>query len=283
MLVMLTLVSTFTIGLAAFDVWMYSLIPATGVRFSWAALRPIWVLGLIFDVFLCMALGLGYTYTQWYKDLKEEEQMQQEVIQRQYDTLKGQLNPYFLFNSLHSLKALIKKEPEQAEAFVDKLAFVYRYMLQPGRRADPSTITSPGELVTLDAELAFMKAYVDLLQIHYGRGLQIEWPSLNKTLSSAFSLPPLSLQILLDNAIQFNGIKDEKPLRVQLDITDDGWLLMSNNRYKESNRFEKRQTHLEELTGKYRFLSEKQILVTAKETGFQVAIPLLTARDCASN
>ncbi len=278
MLVMLAAVGILTVGLAAFDVWVYSLVSATGVRFSWAAVRPIWALGLLFDVFLCMALGLVYMYTQWSKDLREDEQMQREQIQRQYDTLKGQLNPHFLFNSLNSLSILISEEPKLAEEFVDKLALVYRYMLQPGRRVDPSAISGPGEVVTLQAELEFMNSYADLLQIRYGQRLKIKRPEVNNKLFLTYTLPPLSLQTLIDNAIRHNGMSAGKPLIITIDITDDGWLVVSNNRHKKTIHLVTGNTGLGGLTAQYRFLSEKGIMVDATETNFQVAIPLLFSR-----
>lgn len=271
MLVMLVAVGALTIGLAVFDVWVYSLVPATGVQFSWTALQPILLLGLLFDVFLCMTLGLVYTYSQWNNDLQEDEQLQREGIQRQYDTLKGQLNPHFLFNALNSLSVLIHEEPKRAEEFVDKLALVYRYMLQPGQKIS----AAPGELVTLQAEMSFINAYVDLLQIRYGQSLQIKLPVLTGNPYATYSLPPLSVQTLVDNAINYNGMSARNPLLITIEITPDGWLQVTNNRHPKTIRLDVANTGLGDLTAKYRLLSDKRITVDDTDAYFRVALPLV--------
>ncbi|MBN8823569.1 MAG: sensor histidine kinase [Spirosoma sp.] len=275
-LVMLVSVLGLTIGLAIFDVWVYSLVPVTGVRFSWASVRPIWLLGAIFDVFLCVALGLFYTYARWKQDMTESEQLQRVALQHQYDTLKEQLNPHFLFNALNSLSVLISEEPQQAERFVDKLAVVYRYMLQADRRNGQPVARTATELVTLQAELNFIQAYTDLLAVRYGQSLQIQLPSLVNSSYIAYTLPTLSVQTLVDNAIKFNAMSATHPLWIVITITDTGWLQVTNNRQARSVRLETGGAGLGSLAAKYRLLTEKAIRVDADEAQFLVELPLLT-------
>lgn len=233
MLVMLAVVSVLTGLLACLDVWVYSLVPLTGTQFTLPVIRPVLVLGLLFGVFLCMVLGLVYMYSQWNKDLREDEELQRGVIQGQYDSLKGQLNPNFLFNALDSLSALIHEEPKQAEAFVDKLAFVYRYMLQSGRQVNAAATAGSGELVTLLAELEFIDSYADLLKIRYGQSLQIERSDLRKIPLADYRLPPLTIQSLIDNAIKQNRMSAENPLIIRIEITTEGWLQVTTNRQQK--------------------------------------------------
>lgn len=275
-LVMLISVLSLTVGLAIFDVWVYSLVPVTGVQFSWAAVRPIWLLGGIFDVFLCVALGLFYTYARWKQDMTESEQLQRVALQHQYDTLKGQLNPHFLFNALNSLSVLIHEEPQQAERFVDKLAVVYRYMLQADRRNGQPAARNVGELATLQAELNFIQAYTDLLAVRYGPSLQITLPSLLNNGYAAYTLPTLSVQTLVDNAIKFNAMAATNPLCITISITDSGWVQVTNNRQLRSVRLETGGPGLGSLTAKYRLLTEKPIRVDVDDKQFRVEIPLLT-------
>ncbi|WP_080058023.1 sensor histidine kinase [Spirosoma aerolatum] len=275
-LVMLVSVLGLTIGLAILDVWVYSLVPVTGVQFSWASVRPIWLLGAIFDVFLCVALGLFYTYARWKQDMTESEQLQRVSLQHQYDTLKGQLNPHFLFNALNSLSVLISEDPQQAERFVDKLAVVYRYMLQADRRNGQPVTRTLGELATLQAELNFIQAYTDLLAVRYGQSLQIQLPSLVNSNYTAYTLPTLSVQTLVDNAIKFNAMSATHPLWIVITITDTGWVQVSNNRQARSVRLETGGAGLGSLAAKYRLLTEKAIRVDADEAQFRVELPLLT-------
>ncbi|SOD81593.1 sensor histidine kinase [Spirosoma fluviale] len=275
MLIMLATVSALTSLLACLDVWVYSLVPLTGTQFTWSATRPILVLGLLFGVFLCMVLGLVYMYSQWNKDLREDEELQRESIQGQYDSLKGQLNPHFLFNALNSLSVLISEEPRLAEEFVDKLASVYRYMLQPGRQVDAGATSPPGELVTLLAELEFIDSYADLLEIRYGKSLQIKRPDRQKIPFADYRLPPLTIQTLIDNAIKHNGMSAEKPLIIRIDITTEGWLRVTNNRQQKVIRMEMGGPGLSGLTAKYRRLSEKSPAIESTDTYYRVALPLL--------
>ncbi|GAB4041125.1 hypothetical protein GCM10028809_67500 [Spirosoma gilvum] len=275
-LVMLLSVVSLTIALAIFDVWVYSLVPATGVRFSWAAVKPIWVLGVIFDAFLCLALGLFYTYARWRQDMAESEQLQRVSLQQQYDTLKGQLNPHFLFNALNSLSVLISEEPKQAERFVDKLAVVYRYMLQADRRNGQSSMKNTGELATLQAELNFIRSYTDLLGVRYGQSLQVRLPAPADQAYTACIVPTLSLQTLIDNAIKFNAMSATTPLCISIDVNDSDWVEVTNNRQPRTIRLETGGSGLGSLTAKYRLFTEKAIMVESNEVQFRVKLPLLT-------
>ncbi|UFH51834.1 sensor histidine kinase [Spirosoma sp. KNUC1025] len=282
-LAMLSSVGFMTIGLAIVYVWVYSLVPLTGVTFSWALVRPVWVVGLVSDAFLCIALGLFYTYSQWKLELQEDEQLKRQALQHQYDTLKGQLNPHFLFNALNSLSVLIGEEPRQAEQFVDKMARVYRYMLQSGRSTDrlrdagetASSTSAQSEFVTLQAELEFIRLYADLLQVRYNNSLRIELPtSVSPTYQTRYLLP-LSLLTLVDNAVKHNVMSASKPLVISIRITSKGWLEVTNNRQQKAIRLETIRAGLVSLVARYDLLSQETISVEATDTYFRVALPLL--------
>ena len=282
-LVMLLSVGSITVGLSIGYVWMYSLIPVTGVTFSWSMVRPVWAVGLLSDAFLCIALGLTYTYSQWKLELQEDEQLQRQTLQQQYDTLKGQLNPHFLFNALNSLSVLIGEEPQQAELFVDKMARVYRYMLQSGRTTDQvrdgketaSVTNGPGEFVTLQAELDFISLYADLLQVRYNTSLRIERPATVDNTYLTRHLLPLSLLTLVDNAVKHNVMSVSKPLVITIDITPDGWLQVTNNRQQKTIRLETIRAGLVSLVARYDLLSPESVVVEANDSYFKVTLPLL--------
>lgn len=269
-LLMLTSVGVLTIGLAVVYVWTYSVLSVTGIRFSWLAVRPVWAVGLLSDAFLCIALGLFYTYSQWKLELQEDEHLQRQALQSQYDTLKGQLNPHFLFNALNSVSALIGEEPKQAEEFVDKMARVYRYMLQSGRPNDQSAF------VTLQAELEFISLYADLLQVRYQTSLRINQPLYVSSMFLTRSVLPLSLLTLVDNAVKHNAMSIGKPLVICIDVTSDGWLQVTNNRQQRTIRLEAIRAGLVSLVARYELLSPKAVVVEATDDYFKVALPLLT-------
>ncbi|QJW92344.1 histidine kinase [Spirosoma taeanense] len=263
-LVMLAVVGGLTVVLAIFDVWTYSLIPVTGVRFTWAAVQPIWILGFIFDVFLCIALSVFYTYAQWKTYQTENEQLKRTALQHQFDTLKGQLSPHFLFNSLNSLSSLIGDDPARAEQFVDDLSKVYRYLLQAGNH----------QWISLQAELRFITIYAGLLQTRYGSSLRIEQQVARAYLER--SLPPLSLQTLIDNAIKHNVMLTNKPLLITISTTTDGELRVQNNRQQKTIRVETSQSGLANLLAKYRLIGNESVRIEQTDTDFTVTLPLLT-------
>lgn len=271
-------------GYPSFYVWAYSLLPTPGDPFSWALVRSVWVVGLLSDAFLCIALGLFYTYAQWKLELQEDEQWQRQALQRQYDTLKGQLNPHFLFNSLNSLSVLIGEEPQQAEQFVDKMARIYRYMLQSGRSIDRvrdgqenvSITSGQSEFVTLQAELDFINLYADLLTVRYRNNLRIERPVYVSSMHLTRSVLPLSLLTLVDNAVKHNTMSVSKPLVIRILVTPEGWLQVINNRQQKLIRLETARAGLVSLVARYDLLSQEAVVVEATETYFKVALPLLT-------
>jgi sensor histidine kinase YesM len=262
-LVMLTVVGILTVALASLDVFTYSLFPSLGVRFTWNAVRPILVLGLIFDLCFCVALNVFYTYNQWHRDQTENEQLRQATIQHQLDTLKMKINPHFLFNSLTSLSSLIGEDQKQAERFVDQLSKVYRYLLQANTR----------DLVSLQTELEFVGNYVDLLLTRYGQSLRIDQAT--DAVFLEYLLPPLTIQTLIDNAIKHNAMSPAKPLTIAIETTQNGWLVIRNNLQRKTVKMDLYNSRLANLMTKYRSLSRNDVLVVETETHFEVSLPLL--------
>lgn len=265
-LVMLTLVGTLTVGLAVLDVFAYSLFPSLGVAFSWDSIRPILVLGLVFDLCFCVALNVFYTYHQWHRDQTENEQLRQATLQHQLDTLKLKINPHFLFNSLTSLSSLIGEDQKQAEQFVDQLSKVYRYLLQSNTR----------DLVSLQTELEFIANYVELLQTRYGPSLRIEQATDSSLLDH--QLPPLSLQTLIDNALKHNIMSVNRPLFIDIQTTQEGRLVVRNNVQRKMVKMDLSQAKLTSLMAKFRQLGPQEVRVSETETHFEVSLPLLTTQ-----
>lgn len=147
---------------------------------------------------------------------QKTEKLQREFSQVKFEMLKNQINPHFLFNSLNVLSGLIEKDPIKAQLFLDEFSHIYRYVLE--------TIEKP--IVTLNDEIRFVRSYIYLQQIRYGNALEL---TINLPASiMKFQMPPLSLQVVLENAIKHNIIQKEKPLHIHITY-DDGWLSIKNN------------------------------------------------------
>ncbi|MFC3756662.1 sensor histidine kinase [Chryseobacterium tructae] len=141
--------------------------------------------------------------------------MEKERIQYQYDTLKAQINPHFLFNSLNVLSSLAYEDAEKANLFAKKMSGVYRYLL----------LTNERPLVTLQEELTFLDSYIFLEQIRFGDNLRVE---VSNKAELHRKVIPVSLQLLVENAVKHNVTTFDKPLTVHIEISDDG-ITVSNN------------------------------------------------------
>lgn len=262
-LLMLLLSAILTVALVVFDVFVYSLAAPSEVFFTWASIRPILLWGVFFDLILCTILSMFYTYTQWQREQTENKQLKEAVLHHQLDTLKIQISPHFLFNSLNSLSSLIGEDQKEAEQFVDQLAKVYRYLLQANNH----------QLVTLQTELEFMVSYINLLQTRYGSGLCVI-----QRVDPAYmdhSLPPLSLQTLIDNAIKHNTMRPGKPLSILIRTTQNGRLMVQNTLQRKVTKVEMSGARLANLTAKYRLLDNGEVRVVETDTHFGVTLPLL--------
>jgi len=144
------------------------------------------------------------------------ENLQEELSQIKFEVLKSQINPHFMFNSLNVLSGLINIDIVKAQLFIDEFSQIYRYVLE--------TIEQP--VATLSKELEFMRSYLFLQQIRYGETLShtIEIPADKLSML----LPPLSLQVVLENAIKHNIVNESKPLKIEI-YCEDNYLLVRNN------------------------------------------------------
>ncbi|KAB7732581.1 sensor protein lytS [Rudanella paleaurantiibacter] len=179
----------------------------------------IWVYSFVF-VSSIVASGLiesAYAFMQWQTNQLDRQNLEQEHLKLALSTLKSRINPHFLFNSLNSVSALIADEPQQAEEFVDELSKVYRYMLQANKTP----------LVAVEAELRFIGSYVQLLHVRYGKALRVDLPT--QTGPADAGLPPLTLQLLIDDIIQHNTLMASRPLQIHIEFADTDRLCIRHN------------------------------------------------------
>lgn len=204
-------------------------------------------------------------FLQWKTSLVEVEKYKTESVQAQLQNLKSQINPHFLFNNMSVLSSLVYKDQDKAVDFINQLSKVYRYLLD----------NKNSELVSLQTELEFIKSYTYLLQIRFDSTIQFRFEVSDACLS--LLIPPMALQMLIENAIKHNEISTELPLTVSIVARGDV-LTVSNNLQLRSDSEPSSNTGLQNIKERYKFYTDKEVEVIPSATTFVVNIPLIAVR-----
>jgi uncharacterized membrane-anchored protein YhcB (DUF1043 family) len=193
----------------------------------------------------------------------ENEKLKTESIQSQFDSLKNQVSPHFLFNSLNALQTLIREDAGIAQKYVRHLSLVLRYTLQ----------SNENKTVTLVEELNFLDSYIFLIQLRFGTNFKIEMSI--KDEFATFRIPPLTLQTLVENAVKHNEISRKKPLTIKIITTLDQTLIVSNPIQEKINPESGTSIGLSNLAKQYHLLANRMITIRKANNEFSVIIPLL--------
>jgi len=189
----------------------------------------------------------------------EAEAQKQELNHYKYATLKNQVNPHFLFNSLNVLSALIYKDAEKADDFVEKLSNIYRYVLD----------VQDEEVVSVSREVDFAKDYLALQAVRFGNYLKYDI-----NVSSNKMIVPMALQILIENALKHNEISAQHILEIKIS-NDEHYLIVTNNVKAKESSETSHELGLDNIKGRYKFLSNQEVKISQTADTFEVAIPLL--------
>ena len=200
-------------------------------------------------------------FRNWKTSLLEIEKLKQEKLKSDYKLLQDQINPHFLFNSLSVLMSEIKHDPAVAYEFTKKLSDVYRYVLQ----------TRNHQTVTLQKELQSVNAFIYLHKIRLGEKLKI-FVSIPEELNEKY-LPPMTLQVLTENAIKHNIATEAKPLQISI-AGDSNGITITNN-LQEKTIIDSTQTGLSNIKMRYSLLGSKNIEINKTGNDFRVFVPLL--------
>ncbi|WP_158293182.1 histidine kinase [Tamlana fucoidanivorans] len=192
--------------------------------------------------------------------LAEKEILKQQSLRNELDALKNQINPHFLFNSLNSLNSLIR-ENKQATTFVNKLSFLYRYILQ----------SESGQLATLKEELKFLESYIYLIKTRYRNRFDIDI-TLNESVMEK-KIATLALQLLVENAIKHNEISETNPLLVKVYAKDD-YIVVENTVRPRTTFVDSTGNGLPNLDKRYQILFKENIVVSHENQTFKVKLPL---------
>ncbi len=234
--------------------------PFSEKGFIWAYIG----LGMI-NIFLTFLFEGIARFESWKTNLKETEQLKKAYKQSQLQALKSQVNPHFLFNSLNSLSSLISEDEDEAEKFLDEMSKVYRYMLR----------NDEDQLVTLRTELQFIASYFYLLRARYGEGLQLNI-DVNEE-DKEKQLPPLSLQVIIENAFTQNAISKANPLVISLTSDKDDCIVIKNNvQPKTVTDVLDFETGLDNLVRKYELLNQPAVIIDDCEKQRIIRLTLLT-------
>jgi sensor histidine kinase YesM len=198
------------------------------------------------------------------KNRLEIQSLKIENLQRQFDALKNQVSPHFLFNSLSSLKTLIYESPEVAQQYLDHLSLVLRYTLQ----------ANENRLVSLSDELQFVESYFFLIKLRFTKNISMV-QSISKELLE-HKVPPLALQILMENAVRHNEISKRNPLEISIATTQNHSLVVSNTINKKFSPEPGAGVGLVNLSNQYRILGDQDISIRKEDQKFIVEIPLLS-------
>lgn len=233
------------------------------VEFNWTNLKLSSAFAFRVNLFLNTVNAIVY-YVNKSKAVELENEIQQKLLlASQHQSLRNQINPHFLFNSLNALSTLVKTDADKSEKFIEQLSQVYRYLLQHQET----------EVVTVREEMKFITSYLYLLKTRFGKALQISI-DIDKAQEEKLIAPGV-IQILLENAVKHNIANSKSPLHLNISMLNDTMVVSNNLQAKDS---EKTSTKigLNNIIERYKFLSEESIGIVKTTKEFTVSIPLLS-------
>ena len=220
-----------------------------------------------FTIVVMLFIYSGSFFKSWRQAAINVEKLKRESIASQYEVLKNQVNPHFLFNTLNALTALIYEDREKAIKFINKFSEVYRYVLDSRDK----------EVVAVSEELNFIRAFVYLLQVRYEDNLTVDIPGN----SVDGYIPPMVLQLLVENAVKHNVIADDQPLNISIRL-DDRKVVIENNltgnketRKSPENLDNQEGIGLRNIISRYEILTDRRVEVEHDDRCFRVTLPVL--------
>lgn len=210
-----------------------------------------------------------YTLARLKESIAEKNRIEQVRIEEEFDTLKSQVNPHFLFNCFNTLSSLISEDRKQAEIFLNELSKVYRYLLK----------NNEDGLSALQTEILFIESYYRLLKTRHGEAVRLLINIDQKY--QQHMLPSLSLQLLVENAVKHNVLSKNIPLTIEI-FTVGNQLLVSNNLQLRSQKAPSNKVGLQNIADKYTLLKQQGFQVLKDNRSFTVALPLIKSKHSIS-
>jgi LytS/YehU family sensor histidine kinase len=245
-----------------FVIWIYQQIPILRYNVTKGIVANLLLIGLTTNLICGVVYEVFYTFVMLKQSWIEKEDLKKQQLQQQFDNLKTQVNPHFLFNSLSSLSALVVEDIDKADAFLNEMSKVYRYMLRSNQQ----------EWMTLQQELNFIQSYYQLLKTRYGSSVELF--NLVSEKHYDYLLPPLTLQMLVENAIRHNSTGKEQPLQITIVFNNNNSLTVKNNLQKKQLSFQSNNTGLKSLQSKFDLQHLPGFLINETTNEFMVTVPL---------
>jgi hypothetical protein len=230
---------------------------------NWTVVFTSTLIILICVIFITHVYETVFLVNEAESEKVQRAQIEQAKAEAELEALKNQIDPHFIFNSLNTLSHLIEVKPEKAKQFNDNLADVYRYILHNKAR----------DLVLLSEEMNFLEDYFSLLNIRFENAVQLK-NNLPETAYDSFLVPPISLQVLIENAVKHNEFSDANPLLIDIEFGNEE-LVVSNSINRKKLRRPSSKIGLQNLDERYKLTTEKGIKVNDDNKKFKVVLPLL--------
>lgn len=225
-------------------------------------LWKLFILLLVGSFIYSVVYSLLFSYNQYATAQIATLQQERKQLELQFEALKSQLSPHYLFNSLNTISSLIYKDPQTAEQFIRRLAQTYQFILS----------TQHKKFISLQEELEFVKSYYYLLRIRFQQSLNIEINIPNSIIHSA--IPPLTLQLLIENAVKHNTLSPEKPLYIYIAAIDNTQLKVVNSKSDVHEPVTSTRIGLENIRQRYRYFTQRPIEIR-NDNQFTVLLPVL--------
>lgn len=222
-----------------------------------------YIISIVITFVITLAIHAFYFYKAYQENKLKEQKIIAGTASAQFESLKNQIDPHFLFNSLNVLSSLIEENPESAQKFTTSLSKIYRYVLEQKDK----------ELVSVAEELQFAKTYMNLLKMRFENSITFEMPEGFD--NEEAKVVPLSLQLLLENCIKHNVVSEAKPLHIKISI-ENNQLVVSNNLQKKEVLSDRKGVGLQNIVNRYGILTNRKVLVEESEKEFKVLLPILT-------
>lgn len=217
-----------------------------------------------FITFIAMIIWEGnYIFTEWKRSLAEKEKYEYLSLQSEFDTLKSQVNPHFLFNCFNTLSSLISEDKNQAEKFLNELSKVYRYLLR----------NNEDGMSTVKNEIQFILSYFQLLKTRHADAIKLDLEIDKKY--EHYLLPSLSLQMLVENAVKHNTLSKQNPLVIEIFTTAGNRLVINNNIIPRTQKAPSGKIGLKNIRTKYELLKQPGFQVMEEMKNFTVVLPLI--------
>lgn len=269
-LMILVVCTIITVIIRTLNIYLYDRTLLWSYHFPIEAYLQSIFVALLFVIILGGIYEGIYYFSKWKYTAVEAESLKKENLQTQLTSLKTQINPHFLFNSLGSLTSLIEENPVKAQEFVIEMSSVYRYLLQSNEHP----------LISLRKEMDFIKAYSIMLKTRFEEGLQLLIDIDDRCWD--LYLPPITIQILLENAVKHNAVLAFKPLQVKIFTDDTQHLIVENNLQLKTSPVLSNKMGLKNIVAKYKLLDQPEIIIKETSSHFMVSVPLIKNRSHAN-